>query len=70
MNPRRTFDRYQALRYGVVRRLLHARVPEAEAERWVAAWEVEAQLRGLDPATAEWWRLAWQWIAEERAQSE
>jgi hypothetical protein len=69
MSPRRTFDRYQALRYGIVRRLLHARITEEAAERWVVAWEEEAHHRGLDAATAEWWRPAWQWISEQRSKA-
>jgi hypothetical protein len=69
MNDRRPPDRYQITRYGIIRRLLHARVSEAAAERWVVAWEQEARQRGLDPRSDDWWRPAWQWISDVRAKS-
>jgi hypothetical protein len=58
-------DRYLTQRVGIVRRLLDADVPAAAAERWVAAWEEEAERRGLDPRDGEWWRSAWGWIARD-----
>jgi hypothetical protein len=67
MSQKRMFEPYEALRYGLVRRLLHARLSEETADRWVVAWEVEAQRRGLDPSSPDWWRPAWQWIVAERA---
>ncbi len=56
-------DRYLTQRVGIIRRLLDADVPPATAERWVAAWEDEAQRRGLEPEDGAWWRSAWAWIA-------
>jgi hypothetical protein len=57
---------YRAQRYGIVRRLQHARLTAETAERWVSAWEEEARRRGLDASTPDWWRSAWEWIAEQR----
>ncbi|MGH2465564.1 MAG: hypothetical protein ACRDGI_08890 [Candidatus Limnocylindrales bacterium] len=57
-------DRYLTARLDVVRRLLDAEVPPGAAERWVAAWEAEAERRGLDPAAREWWRSGREWIAQ------
>jgi hypothetical protein len=69
MEPTLNVDRYLTQRVGVVRRLLDADVPPAAAERWVTAWEEEAQRRGLDPADGDWWRPAWGWIAQDRGRS-
>ena len=34
------------------------------ADSWCDAWEVEAQARGLDPQSLDYWKDAGPWIAE------
>ena len=47
------------------RLVAEVRILPETAERCVAAWEAEARRRGLDARTPEWWRPAWEWIAEQ-----
>ena len=58
---------YIARRTGHVMRLTRlARLGPAAAERWVAKWEAEAALRGLDRHAAAFWEPAWEWISWRR----
>jgi hypothetical protein len=58
---------YIARRSALLTRLVGvARISPESAERWVTLWEAEASRRGLDGRTDEWWRPAWEWIADER----
>ena len=58
---------YGARRMGLVMRLTRlARLSPDTAERWVAQWETEAALRGLDPHTRAFWAPAWDWISWRR----
>ncbi|HLY12849.1 MAG TPA: hypothetical protein VKR24_00745 [Candidatus Limnocylindrales bacterium] len=64
MEPSLNVDRYLTERLRIVRRLVDAQLPPTTAERWVEAWEAEAQRRGLDPRIGAWWRSGWQWITQ------
>lgn len=57
-------DRYLTDRLRIAARLRDAGVPGVAAERWVVAWEDEAERRGLDPWDREWWRSGRAWIAQ------
>ena len=58
---------YLARRTRLYRRLVHeSRIAETRAERWVAQWEIEGALRGLDKHVETFWDPAWDWIAERR----
>ncbi|HEY3193629.1 MAG TPA: hypothetical protein VGK42_00140 [Candidatus Dormibacteraeota bacterium] len=39
---------------------------ELRAEHWIAAWEREAETRGIDRRTDAFWHAASAWIAEQR----
>lgn len=56
----------QIARMALAARLVaETRITPESAERWIAAWESEARLRGLDGRSGAWWAPAWQWIAEQ-----
>jgi hypothetical protein len=58
---------YVARRTALVTRLVGlGRISSLSAERWVAQWETEATLRGLDRQTIAFWGPAWDWIAWRR----
>jgi len=58
---------YLARRTGLLVRLGRvARLSTDSAERWVAQWETEATLRGLDRHAATFWEPAWEWISWRR----
>ena len=60
---------YLARRSGLFNRLRReARIPDNRAERWIAQWELEGALRGLDKHTETFWTPAWEWIAEKLRQ--
>ena len=63
-DPERIF---LARRAGIKSRLeQQGRLSPETAERWLAAWEAEAPLRGSTRRTAASWDGAWEWIAERR----
>jgi hypothetical protein len=57
---------YVAHRIALSNGLVASCVLAEGAERWVAAWEAEARVRGLDARTPAWWAPAWEWIADKR----
>jgi hypothetical protein len=58
---------YAAHRAGLTMRLVRVgRLSPETAERWVAQWETEASLRGLDRHKGTVWEPAWDWIADQR----
>ena len=58
---------YLAHRAGLLSRLeAQAHLSPEKAEEWVGRWEAEAAARGLDRRSGEFWRPAWEWIAEQR----
>jgi hypothetical protein len=58
---------YLAHRAGHLSRLeAQAHMSPGAAEAWMVRWEAEASLRGLDRRSGEYWRNAWDWIAERR----
>ena len=58
---------YIARRTGLVVRLTRlGRLGPDTAERWVAQWETEATIRGLDRHAAAFWEPAWDWISWRR----
>jgi hypothetical protein len=58
---------YLARRAAHFRRLvLEHRLDELEAEHWIAAWEREAESRGLDRHGATFWDDGRVWIEEGR----
>jgi hypothetical protein len=56
----------QAGRAAIRNRLLSDGLAPEMAERWLAAWEVEAAMREL-PRDSNYWTVGETWIAEERA---
>lgn len=63
-NPARIYD---ARRAAIESRLTRTKVlsPE-EAERWLAAWEVQAAAEGQDRDEREFWDRGLEWITETR----
>ncbi len=62
---------YQARRAANVRRLvLQHRLDELGAEQWIAAWEREAESRGLDRHAETFWEMGRTWIADGKSGSE
>jgi hypothetical protein len=57
---------YQAQRAGVVKHLRGASSSSEHAERLVAAWEAEAERRGIPARGHEFWDACEAWIAEQR----
>ena len=67
MSRRADPDRlHQARRAGTLRRLEVTGISVELAERWVAAWEREAEIRDL-PRDGAYWDAGWTWIAEQRS---
>ena len=63
-NPARI---YEARCAAIESRLTRTKVlTQEEAERWLAAWEDEAALLGLDRNNREFWGLGDQWIERQR----
>lgn len=58
---------YEARRAAIESRLARSRAltPE-DVERWLAAWEAEGALRGLDRRESGFWDLGAQWIEGQR----
>jgi hypothetical protein len=58
---------YVVRRASLVKRLCAvARIGPEAADRWVAQWEFEATIRGLDRGSYEFWSPAWDWISWRR----
>jgi hypothetical protein len=58
---------YDAHRAGPTQRLIReAQLSQETADRWVAQWQTEASLRGLDRHRGTFRAPAWEWIAEQR----
>jgi hypothetical protein len=55
----------QARREATRNWLLGEGVTEATADAWIAAWDAQAALDGLEPGR-EYWDRGWDWIAAER----
>ena len=63
-DPERLFAAHRA---GLTQRLISvARLSPETAKRWVAKWEAEASMRGLDRNRGTFWEPAWDWITEQR----
>jgi hypothetical protein len=57
---------YQARRSAIFHRLMdEQRLDELDAERWIAAWEREAEARALDRRTDAFWQDSARWITEQ-----
>ena len=52
----------RAARFG--RLVSYGRLDELDAEHWLAAWEREAETRGLDRHAPTFWREGESWIKE------
>jgi len=58
---------YLARRAANLRRLVVGqRIDEVDAGHWIAAWEREAETRGLDRLGGTFWEYGRAWIAEGR----
>jgi hypothetical protein len=62
-NPERI---HQARRVATRNRLTAYGMSVEDAERWCAAWEIQATMLEL-PRDRDYWTLGAAWIAEERA---
>jgi hypothetical protein len=50
------------LRAAIRERLISDGKDPAVAERWCAAWEAEAALRGIEPGSGAYWDAGERWI--------
>ena len=68
MSLRRDAPRiYEAERQMIVRRFVAlARIPPADAERWVGQWESHAERAGLRRASDAYWAAGLRWIGVQR----
>jgi hypothetical protein len=57
---------YQARRVAIRNRLLSDGLSPETAERWLAAWELEASARGV-ATSGDFWTVGDAWIAEQPA---
>jgi len=58
---------YLARRSATCRRIVDEdRLDELDAEHWIAAWERNADARGIDRHTDAFWQEGSGWISEQR----
>jgi hypothetical protein len=59
---------YEAKRAAYLERLVsNFGIPRPDAEPWIAAWEREAEARGLSPTERDYWEAGLSWVAMTRA---
>lgn len=63
--PRRI---HEAKAAATTERLVSAGIGRTEATAWIAAWELEAEARGLPRTDHDYWEAGQTWIAMRRSQ--